>query len=264
MLFLLSPAKTLDFESPLSKPAMRFEPEVPAFMPETLALVGHLKKMKPAQLSDLMSISESLAELNAKRFKSFSAEFHAQNARPALMAFNGDVYEGLDAKTLDLKGLQFAQSHVVILSGLYGALKPMDWLQAYRLEMGTALAQGGYKNLYQFWGAKIAEHLNTLQMREKSPTIINLASQEYFKAVDRAALKARVIECVFEDEKDQKYKVISFFAKRARGLMLRFAIERQVKTPEALRDFDLEGYRYCETLSSPEHFVFRRPQVRGA
>lgn len=263
MLFLLSPAKTLDFESALSKPALRFEPEVPAFMPQTLALVSHLKKMKPVELSELMSISESLAQLNAKRFKSFSAEFHNQNARPALMAFNGDVYEGLDAKTLDLKGLKFAQSHVVILSGLYGALKPMDWLQAYRLEMGTALVQGGYKNLYQFWGAKIAEHLNALQAKDKTPTIINLASQEYFKAVDRKALKARVIECVFEDEKDRKYKVISFFAKRARGKMLRFAIDRQIKTPEGLKDFDLEGYAFCEAVSGPDQWVFRRPQLKG-
>jgi cytoplasmic iron level regulating protein YaaA (DUF328/UPF0246 family) len=262
MLFLLSPAKTLDFESALSKPALRFEPEVPAFMPETMALVAHLKKMKPEQLSELMSISEPLAQLNAKRFKSFSAEFHAENARPAFMAFNGDVYEGLDAKSLDAKGLKFAQTHVIILSGLYGALKPMDWLQAYRLEMGTALVQGRYKNLYQFWGAKISEHLNTLQMKDKAPTIINLASQEYFKAVDRKALKARVIECVFEDEKDNKYKVISFFAKRARGKMLRFAIDGQIKTPEGLKDFDLEGYRFCEDVSSSEHYVFRRPQVK--
>ncbi len=262
MLFLISPAKTLDFESPLSKPALRFEPEVPAFMNETRSLVKHLKKMTPEELSALMSISEPLAQLNAKRFKAFSPEFHAQNARPALMAFNGDVYEGLDAPSLDVKGLRFAQSHVVILSGLYGSLKPMDWLQAYRLEMGTALVQGGFKNLYQFWGDKIARHLNTLQAEDKSPTVINLASQEYFKAVDRKTLRAQVIECVFEDEKDQRFKVISFFAKRARGKMLRFAIDRQVKTPEGLKAFDSEGYQFAPEASSADRFVFRRQQVR--
>lgn len=261
MLFLISPAKTLDFESELSKPALKFEPELPAFLPETLSLVSHLKKMKPSQLSELMSISDTLAQLNAKRFKTFSAKFDAQNARPALMAFNGDVYEGLDAKSLNLKGLKFAQSHVVILSGLYGVLKPMDWLQAYRLEMGTALVQGGYQNLYQFWGSKIAQHLNALQAKDKAPTIINLASQEYFKAVDRKALTAKVIECVFEDEKDHRYKVISFFAKRARGKMLRFAIDHQIQSPEGLKAFDLEGYQFCEEVSSSERWVFRRPQV---
>ncbi len=260
MLFLLSPAKTLDFESALSKPALRFDPEVPAFLDQTLSLVSHLKKLKPEQLSALMSISEPLAKLNAERFKSFATEFNEKNARPALMAFNGDVYEGLDAKTLDLKGLRFAQSHVVILSGLYGALKPMDWMQAYRLEMGTALVQGGFKNLYQFWGAKVAEHLNTLQSTQGVPTVVNLASQEYFKVVDRKVLKARVIECVFEDEKDHKFKVISFFAKRARGLMVRFAIDQKIKTPEALKDFDYEGYQFHAPTSSEDHWVFRRPQ----
>ncbi len=260
MLFLLSPAKTLDFESALSKPALRFEPELPAFLDQTLSLVSHLKKMKPEQLSALMSISEPLAKLNAERFKSFAAEFSEKNARPALMAFNGDVYEGLDAKSLDLKGLRFAQSHVLILSGLYGALKPMDWMQAYRLEMGTALVQGGFKNLYQFWGAKIANHLNDLQAHQSAPTLVNLASQEYFKVIDRKVLKARVIDCVFEDEKDHKYKVISFFAKRARGLMLRFAIDHKIKNPQSLKDFDYEGYQFHSPTSSEDHWVFRRAQ----
>ena len=260
MLFLLSPAKTLDFETTLSKSALRFEPQVPVFVDQTMRLVAHLKKLKPQELSSLMSISEPLAQLNAQRFKSFSAQFDVNNARPALLTFNGDVYEGLDAKTLDLKGLRFAQSHVVILSGLYGALKPMDWMQAYRLEMGTALVQGGFKNLYQFWGAKVAEHLNTLQSTQRVPTVVNLASQEYFKVVDRKVLKARVIECVFEDEKDHKFKVISFFAKRARGLMVRFAIDQKIKTPEALKDFDYEGYQFHAPTSSEDHWVFRRPQ----
>ena len=258
MFFLLSPAKTLDFESPLSKPALRFEPEVPAFLDQTLSLVSHLKKMKPEQLSALMSISEPLAKLNAERFKSFAVEFNEKNARPALMAFNGDVYEGLDAKTLDLKGLRYAQSHVVILSGLYGALKPMDWMQAYRLEMGTALVQGGFKNLYQFWGAKIAEHLNELQATQSSPTLVNLASQEYFKVIDRKVFKARVIECVFEDEKDHKYKVISFFAKRARGLMARWAVQHKVNTVRKLERFDAEGYAFDASVSTIGRLVFRR------
>jgi len=260
MLFLLSPAKTLDFETSVSKQALHFEPKVPVFVDQTMKLVSHLKKMKPEQLACLMSISEPLAQLNAKRYKSFNAQFDARNARPALLAFNGDVYEGLDAKSLDVKGLEFAQSHIVILSGLYGALKPMDLMQAYRLEMGTSLVQGGFKNLYQFWGTRISEHLNQLLATHSQPTVINLASQEYFKAVDRKALKSRVIECVFEDEKDHKYKVISFFAKRARGLMVRFAIDHQIKTPKALQAFDYEGYRFHAPTSLEDQWVFRRPQ----
>jgi cytoplasmic iron level regulating protein YaaA (DUF328/UPF0246 family) len=260
MLFLLSPAKTLDFETTLSKHALHFEPKVPVFVDQTMKLVAHLKKMKPEELASLMSISESLAQLNAKRFKSFGAQFNAHNARPALMAFNGDVYEGLDAKSLNAKGLGFAQSHVLILSGLYGVLKPMDLMQAYRLEMGTSLVQGGFKNLYQFWGSRISEHLNEVLTSHSEPTVINLASQEYFKAVDRKALKSRVIDCVFEDEKDHKYKVISFFAKRARGLMVRFAIDRQIKTPKALQAFECEGYRFHAPSSLDDHWVFRRPQ----
>ena len=260
MLFLLSPAKTMDFETALSKSALRFEPQVPVFVDQTMKLVSHLKKLKPQELSSLMSISEPLAQLNAQRFKSFSAQFDVNNARPALLTFNGDVYEGLDAKSLDLKGLRFAQSHIVILSGLYGVLRPMDLMQAYRLEMGTSLVQGGFKNLYQYWGSRISEHLNELQGGHGEPTIINLASQEYFKAVDRKALKSRVIECVFEDEKDHKYKVISFFAKRARGLMVRFAIDHHIKSPQDLQAFDYEGYSFHAPSSSKDQWVFRRPQ----
>ena len=178
------------------------------------------------------------------------------------MAFNGDVYDGLDAKTLKVKDLEWAQDHVCILSGLYGVLRPLDWMQPYRLEMGTALTNPRGKNLYQFWGSRIADYLNQRLRKDKTPVIINLASQEYFKAVDLKTLQARVVECVFEDYKGGKYKVISFFAKRARGLLARYAIQKQIKNPEKLKDFDADGYGFVASASDENRWVFRR-RVKG-
>ena len=175
-----------------------------------------------------------------------------------MLAFNGDVYEGLDAKSLKPKDLAWAQDHVAILSGLYGVLRPLDWMQPYRLEMGTALSTDKGANLYKFWGTQIADYLNERLSAEKDAIVINLASQEYFKSVDRKALKARVIECVFEDYKGGKYKIISFNAKRARGLMARFAVMHQIKTPKGLEKFDLEGYAFDAAVSEPDRKVFRR------
>ena len=188
----------------------------------------------------------------------FKSPAKEANARPAVLAFNGDVYEGLDAKSLKPKDLQWAQDHVAILSGLYGVLKPLDLMQPYRLEMGTALKHGKAHNLYQFWGSQLALHLNAQLAKEKDPVIVNLASQEYFKAVDRKMLQAKVIECVFQDHKNGQYKIISFFAKRARGLMARFAIQHQLKTPQALQKFNLEGYAFAPSVSSDDTLVFRR------
>jgi cytoplasmic iron level regulating protein YaaA (DUF328/UPF0246 family) len=168
------------------------------------------------------------------------------------------VYEGLDAKSLNPQDLQWAQDHLAILSGLYGVLKPLDLMQPYRLEMGTALKHGKAHNLYQFWGSQLALHLNAQLAKEKDPVIVNLASQEYFKAVDRKMLQAKVIECVFQDHKNGQYKIISFFAKRARGLMARFAIQHQLKTPQALQKFNLEGYAFAPSVSSDDTLVFRR------
>ena len=254
MLFLLSPAKTLDYESPLPQVTS----SSPQFVAQSADLISTLKKKTPKQIAALMDLSAPLAQLNAERFKAWSPTFTKDNARPAMLAFNGDVYEGLDAKSLKSKDLQWAQDHVAILSGLYGVLRPLDLMQAYRLEMGTALKHGKTSNLYQFWGSQIALHLNQQLSVEKNPVIVNLASQEYFKAVDRKVLQARVIECVFQDHKNGQYKIISFFAKRARGLMARYAIQHQLKTPQALQKFNLEGYAFDPSVSSDDTLVFRR------
>ncbi len=255
MLFLLSPAKSLDYESVLPPIAATTQPQ---FVPQSAELIAVLKKKSPKQIAELMDLSDALAKLNVDRYKAWSPTFTQANARPAVLAFNGDVYEGLDAKTLKPKDLQWAQDHVAILSGLYGVLRPLDMMQAYRLEMGTALKHGKTHNLYQFWGSQIALHLNQQLAASKSPVIVNLASQEYFKVVDRKALQARVIECVFQDYKNGQFKIISFFAKRARGLMARYAIQHQVKTPEALQNFNAEGYAFEPSASSDDTLVFRR------
>ena len=254
MLFLLSPAKSLDYESALP-PVKASEPQ---FVPQSAELISTLKKKNPKQIAELMDLSEALAQLNVDRYKAWSPKFTETNARPAVLAFNGDVYEGLDAKSLKPKELQWAQDHVAILSGLYGVLRPLDLMQPYRLEMGTALKHGKANNLYQFWGSQIAAHLNQQLSASQDPVIVNLASQEYFKAVDRKVLQARVIDCVFQDFKNGQYKIISFFAKRARGLMARYAIQHQVKTPEALQNFNLEAYAFEPSASNDDTLVFRR------
>jgi cytoplasmic iron level regulating protein YaaA (DUF328/UPF0246 family) len=197
------------------------------------------------------------------RYEAWRPKFTAKNSKQAVLAFNGDVYDGLEAKSLKPEDLEWAQDHVCILSGLYGVLRPLDWMQPYRLEMGTALTNLRGKNLYQFWGASIAQHLNAQLLKDKMPVVVNLASQEYFKAVDQKVLKARVIECVFEEYKGGKYKVISFFAKRARGLLARYAIQKHIQNPEKLKDFNLEGYAYEDSESDVNRWVFRRRE-KGA
>jgi len=254
MLFLLSPAKTLDYESALPSIAA----SQPQFLSQSAALIATLKKKTPQQIAELMDLSVALAKLNVDRYQAWSPVFTHANARPAVLAFDGDVYEGLDAKSLKPKDFQWAQAHVAILSGLYGVLRPLDLMQPYRLEMGTALKLGKANNLYQFWGAQIAAHLNLQLANEKDPLIVNLASQEYFKAVDRKVLQARVIECVFQDYKNGQYKIISFFAKRARGLMARYAVQTQANTLKALQGFHMEGYAFERSVSSDDTLVFRR------
>lgn len=254
MLFLLSPAKSLDYETPVGDmPATR-----PQFVEQSAALIGVLRQKSPQQIAELMHLSDALAALNVARYQAWSSRFTVRNSKPAVLAFNGDVYEGLNAKTLPPKDLAWAQDHLCILSGLYGVLRPLDRLQPYRLEMGTALATPRGKNLYQFWGAQISEYLNTRLAADTTPVVINLASQEYFKAVDRKVLKARVIDCVFEELRHGQYKVISFMAKRARGLMARFATTHRIATPGKLQAFNLEGYAYDAAASRPERLVFRR------
>jgi hypothetical protein len=254
MLFLLSPAKSLDF----APPPADVPHSQPLFVPQAQALIDILQHKSPQEIASLMHLSDSLAGLNVARYQAWSPQFTRKNAKQALLAFNGDVYDGLDAKTLDPDDLAWSQDHVCILSGLYGVLRPLDYMQAYRLEMGTRLPNSRGKDLYQFWGSRIADYLNTRLRRDKTPVIINLASQEYFKAVDKKALKARVVDCVFEDFKDGQYKIISFYAKRARGLMARFAATRRLSLPEQLKGFDLDAYTFDNSASEPERLVFRR------
>lgn len=262
MLFLISPAKSLDYESPISA---ELPHTLPVFKKQPLELIEVLREKSPQQISELMSISDKLAVLNVGRYEAFSARFTAKNSRQAVLAFNGDVYEGLNAASLRPSELDWAQEHVVILSGLYGVLRPLDLLQPYRLEMGTRLENAKGSNLYQFWGTQIADYLNERSSAQAEHgdaqterIVVNLASQEYFKAVDLKALKASVVECVFEDFKGGKYKIISFHAKRARGLMVRWAVQHKARKVADLRKFDLEGYALAEQASTPSKLVFRR------
>ncbi|MGN1055835.1 MAG: peroxide stress protein YaaA [Comamonas sp.] len=261
MLFLLSPAKSLDYERAL--PA-GLNPTLPPFIAESASLIDTLRALSPQDVAQLMSISDKLAQLNVARYAAWRPEFTSANARPALFAFNGDVYEGLDAYSLGSDDIAWAQDHILMLSGLYGALRPLDWMQPYRLEMGTKLATHRGSNLYQFWGAQIAQLINARQAQEAQPVVVNLASQEYFKSVDLRQLKARVVECVFEDYKGGAYKIISFHAKHARGLMARYAIEHRLTQPEQLCAFDVAGYAYAPEVSNASRLVFRRHTAQAA
>ena len=255
MLILLSPAKSLDYDTPV--PA-RLAHTLPQFIAQSTALIDVLRQKAPQDIASLMKISDPLAALNVGRYQAWTPDFSAANARQAILAFNGDVYEGLQAQTLTSADLAWAQQHVAILSGLYGVLRPLDWMQPYRLEMGTRLATTAGSNLYQFWGTQIAEHFNAQLQGAAHPWVLNLASVEYAKAVDRKVLQARVVECVFEDWKGGQYKIISFYAKRARGLMARHAITQRVRQPQQLEAFDAEGYAFDASASAPERLVFRR------
>ena len=228
MLFLLSPAKSLDYESPMAP----HPHTAPLFVKQSKVLMDVLRTQSPQQIAELMSLSDKLSALNVARYQAWSTRATVKNARQAVLAFDGDVYGGLDARNLGEADLAWAQDHVCILSGLYGVLRPLDLMQPYRLEMGTKLANPQGRDLYQFWGTQISDYLNQRLRADISPVVINLASQEYFKAVDTRALKARVVDCVFEDYKNGQYKIISFNAKRARGLMARFAVTHQLVQPE--------------------------------
>jgi hypothetical protein len=254
MLFLLSPAKSLDFDTPAPGVAHT----QPQFVPQAQALIDILRELSPQDVAELMDLSDALSGLNVARYQAWKPKFTAKNAKQAVLAFNGDVYEGLDAKSLSPDDLTWAQDHVAILSGLYGVLRPLDYMQPYRLEMGTKLANPQGKDLYKFWGSQIANYLNQQLSKQEQAVVVNLASQEYFKSVDRKALQARVVECVFEDYKGGKYKIISFLAKRARGLMARYAVLKRVTKVEQLKKFNLEGYAFEASASEPDRLVFRR------
>jgi uncharacterized protein len=258
MLFLLSPAKSLDYATPTPKAVAKLATE-PLFIERSAELIALLRKHGMKGISRLMDLSDALATLNVERYAAWSPTFTPANSKPAALAFDGDVYGGLNAGALSLADLRWAQKHIAILSGLHGVLRPLDRLQPYRLEMGTALENPRGKDLYAYWGDAIAEHLNERAAADASPVIVNLASKEYFRAADRPRVLApRVIECVFEEWQGGRYKVIGFFAKRARGLMARHAIEQRVATPAGLKKFAAEGYGFDAAASSRERFVFRR------
>jgi cytoplasmic iron level regulating protein YaaA (DUF328/UPF0246 family) len=256
MLIVLSPAKSLDYETPPSTD----QHTLPIFINESAKLVSDLKKLSLQEVAELMSLSDKLAALNVARFGDWSKTFTPKNSKQALLAFNGDVYEGLDAKSLNKKDLEYAQAHVRVLSGLYGVLKPLDLMQAYRLEMGTAFKNKVGKDLYAFWGNKITEALKQELDQQKSKVLINLASDEYFKSVKPTELAYPIIAPVFQDEKAGKYKIISFYAKRARGLMTRFIIDNKIDKAEDLKEFNLEGYQYAPKESVADKPVFRRKE----
>jgi uncharacterized protein len=255
MLFLLSPAKSLDYDTP-APPELPHT--LPQFVPQSKALIAILKTLAPQDIAQLMDLSDALSALNVARYAAWKPTFTPKNAKQAMLAFDGDVYDGLNAKTLSAQDLAWAQQHVGMLSGLYGVLRPLDLMQPYRLEMGTQLANPQGNNLYKFWGTRIADYLNTQLAKDITPLVVNLASQEYFKAVDRKVLKARVVECVFEDYKNGVYKVISFNAKRARGMMARYAIEQRIISVRKLQTFTSDGYAFDAAASETDRLVFRR------
>lgn len=257
LIYLLSPAKSLDYETPVAEDIAAMATR-PAFVANAAELIAVLRKKSPAQIATLMSLSDTLAHLNAARYAAWSPRFTAHNSKPAALAFNGDVYAGLQAATLSKAELAWAQQHVAILSGLYGVLRPLDRLQAYRLEMGTRLATATAGDLYGYWGDTLAEHINARQARDKAPVVVNLASQEYSRVAKRKVLRARWVDCHFEDWHGGQWKVISFHAKRARGLMARFAIQRRITRPQDLAAFDSEGYAWAQAESAPDRLVFRR------
>ena len=254
MLTVISPAKTLDFETPPQATAFT----LPDFLDDSAELIDALREFEPHQLGDLMGISPKLAELNSNRYHTWSLPFTADNAKPAVLAFRGDVYTGLDADNLSPDDLAFAQQHLRILSGLYGVLKPLDLMQPYRLEMGTKLNNRRGKDLYAFWDCRINQALGRDLAEQDNPVLVNLASNEYFKSVRANKLAARIITPVFKEERNGQFKLISFFAKKARGLMSRYIIRNRLSDPEDLKEFDLEGYGYNEALSATDSPVFTR------
>lgn len=256
MLMVLSPAKTLDYESPLATKHY----SQPQQLNQTAQLIDVAKQLSPTEVASLMKISDKLAQLNVERFHQWQPEFNLSNARQAILAFKGDVYTGLQASDFSESDFQFAQKNLRILSGLYGVLRPLDLMQPYRLEMGIRLQTPQANNLYQFWGDRITECLNQTLADQKDDTLVNLASDEYFKAVNPKTLQAKIIKPVFLDEKNGRYKVISFYAKKARGLMSRFMIQHQLTSAEALKAFDIDGYAYDEESSQGSEWVFKRAE----
>jgi len=256
MLLVVSPAKNLDYDSPLATEQF----SQPELLEHSQLLIKQCKKLTPADISSLMGISDKLAGLNAARFGEWATPFTQENSRQAILAFNGDVYTGLDAKSFSEKDFAFAQQHMRILSGLYGLLKPLDLMQAYRLEMGKKLDNDRGSNLYQFWGDIITKSVNEALAQQGDGVLINLASNEYFKSVKKKGLNGEIITPAFKDWKNGQFKMISFFAKKARGLMARYIIENRLTDKEQLKSFDVAGYQYSEELSQGNDWVYTRKE----
>ena len=254
MLMVISPAKTLDYDTP--PVTERFTQ--PQFLDQSQELIEQLRQMSPQQIGELMHLSDKLAALNVARYGSWQPDFTPANAKQALLAFKGDVYTGLAAEDFSEADFDFAQQHLRMLSGLYGLLRPLDLMQPYRLEMGTKLANARGNNLYDFWGERISGWLNEALAAQGDDILLNLASNEYFSSVKRKALKARIINTEFKDQKNGQYKIISFYAKKARGLMARYVIKERISDPEQLKAFDYQGYRYSAEQSKPDSLVFLR------
>ena len=257
MLLVISPAKTLDYDTP---PATVVH-SMPNFLADSAELVAQLRERSPAQISELMGVSDKIGTLNFGRYQDWQQPFTPENAKQSVLAFKGDVYTGLEAESMSEKDLQWAQNHLRILSGLYGVLRPLDLMQPYRLEMGTKFENNRGKNLYEFWGEKITDNLNQELENQTTKTLVNLASNEYFKSVKTKQLDAEIITPVFKDWKNDKYKIISFFAKKARGLMCQYIIKNRIENPEKIKNFDLGGYQYNEAMSSAREWVFTRDEA---
>ena len=256
MLIVVSPAKTLDYESEL--PTLKTTQ--PRLLDDSDVLIERARQLSPADVSSLMGVSDKIAHLNVERFAQWQRPFNKKNARPAAFAFKGDVYTGLEIDTFTDNQLKEAQTSFRMLSGLYGVLRPLDLMQPYRLEMGTKLDTPRGKDLYTFWGDIITEQLNKDMKAAKTDVLVNLASNEYFKSVNKKGINGRIIEPVFQDEKNGKYKVISFYAKKARGLMAAWIIKKGIKDPAKLKNFDVAGYCFASDLSTPDKPVFHRAE----
>ncbi|OEE69707.1 hypothetical protein A1OO_02680 [Enterovibrio norvegicus FF-33] len=256
MLIVVSPAKTLDYQSPLA--TERFTQ--PALIEHSQQLIEVCRQLTPADIGSLMKVSDKIAGLNAARFSEWSPTFTPDNARPAILAFKGDVYTGLEAETLSDEDFSWSQDHLRMLSGLYGLLRPLDLMQPYRLEMGTKLANERGSNLYQFWGDIITGELNGALAAQNDTLLVNLASNEYFKSVKPAKLKGQIITPVFKDRKNGQYKVISFYAKKARGMMARYIIDNRIDSVEGLKAFDIAGYWFSAEESNDKELVFKREE----
>jgi hypothetical protein len=252
MIVVVSPAKKLDFKIPA--PTKKFT-QLKELKKSEL-LIKELKKCEPSKISSLMKLSDTLTDLNIQRYKDFQTPFNLRNAKQAMFAFKGDTYVGLDAETMKEKDIEYAQDHLRILSGLYGLVSPLDLIQPYRLEMGTRFPCAGSKNLYEYWGETITDKLNILLRKEK--TLINLASKEYFSAVNIKKLDAQIITPAFKEKKGDEFKMVGFFAKKARGMMSRYIIDKRIENPKDLLEFNIDGYKYNREFSSHLTPVFTR------